>query len=172
MAPQVEGDMITGFRLLKQKQSNWCWASIGVALCAYFDRPSKTQCQLANLLVPQAGPDCCQSPGNADCNSIQLMSAVLAKIGVDRLRSPNQPQDAEKFTFDLVQKEIRRRRAIICLLTGGGGDHYVVVVGWSISNGMPMLHVDDPATGRRATVGFLDFFSFRDRQLLQFTRLA
>lgn len=172
MAPPVERDVLTGFSLHKQKQSNWCWASVGVALSAYFKRPETTQCALVNRVIGVAGLDCCQAPADPSCNSIQLMSAVLAGIAVPRLQSPAQPQPADDLTFDLVKKDIGRRRPIVCLLTGGTGDHYVVVVGWSMVDDLPVLLVDDPATGLRATVGFLDFFSFRGRQLFQFTRLA
>jgi hypothetical protein len=172
MASQAESDILTGFSLLRQRQRNWCWASVGVALARYFHRPQTTQCSLANRVVNAPGVDCCQDPTDPACDSIQLMSTVLGQIGVARLGNPEQPQDADSFDFDLVRNDIARKRPIVCLLTGGDGDHYVVVVGWSMPDGIPTLHVDDPATGLRATTAFIDFFDFRGRQFFQFTRLA
>jgi hypothetical protein len=164
------GTIASPFLLQRQKQSNWCWAAIGVALDKYLKGSDRTQCDLVQTVKSPNGIDCCAQPDHPLCNSIDQITRVLGKLGVARRTNPPQPQGA--VSFDVIKEDVARNRPLICLHSGATGLHYVLVVGWRLDQQIPWLLVDDPALGLRVTVSFADFFSYGGRTWIQTTRLA
>src|SRR5262249_29206876 len=77
-ASTKSGKLSRPFFLEKQLQTNWCWASVGVALSKFFGRPAVTQCQFVQRTRSPAGVNCCATPGNTQCNANEAMSNVFA----------------------------------------------------------------------------------------------
>lgn len=170
-ASQQSGRLPRAFFLEKQRQSNWCWASVGVALNRYYAKASLTQCALVQATLRPIGVDCCTSPNHPSCNVTDKMSRVFATIGLTPRDEPAQPEGALKEAE--VQRDIRAGCPIVCTMLGNGSAHFVVVVAWYIAGGTTYLTVDDPAAGGRRHLPF-DKFSrnFNGRQWAQSTRLA
>lgn len=168
--PATQGRLKSDFFMERQKQTNWCWAAVGLAVNRFYEKPSMTQCGLAQMTLQPASVDCCQSPGNSLCNVNRRISAVLAVIGVARLTDPVQPQSP--VGMDIIQRDIGRNRPIICAMSGGGTNHFVVVVAWALLSGAFYVFVDDPATGTRKERTFTAFqTNFDGRSWIQTTRL-
>ena len=171
MATQVgEGSLRGEFFLERQKQGNWCWAAIGVALALYFHNVTRTQCKLVQATRNPAGVDCCATPDHPECDTVELISRALAEVNVARRNHPAQPEGP--IAYDSIREDIGRDRPVICLMSGPAGEHYVIIVGWFLSGGAPWLVVDDPADGFRRRVSYSDFFNFSGRVWAQTTRLA
>ena len=170
--PQTRGGRLAHpFFLEQQRQSNWCWASVGVALNRFFQRAPLTQCQLVQRTRRPAGVNCCSVPGDPQCDVTENMSNVFATVGLNRRAAPAQPQGA--LAFIEIQADISRDCPIVCAMLGGGSAHFVVMVGWALIDGVEFVTVDDPAVGGRVQRSLRSFTSgFNGRQWAQSTRLA
>lgn len=163
------GKLARPFFLEKQLQTNWCWASVGVALNKFFQRPAVTQCQLVQRTRNPAGVNCCTAPGSAQCNATEFISKVFTNVGLTR-RSP-QPEGA--IEFGDIKADIAANCPIVCAMQGGGTVHFVVIVGWAVINGVQSVVVDDPAVGGRLQRPLGAFATnFNGRRWAQSTRLA
>lgn len=170
IARPARGKLKDTFLVEKQSQTNWCWASVAVAVNRFFDYPPVSQCQVAQRTLRPAGANCCQSPGSEICNVAKRISAAFGAIGVARLSSPAQPQ--ESLGIEDIRHDIARNRPVICAMAGGGTNHFVVVVAWYTANGAPWVSIDDPAMGGRRERSFDAFMTDLDgRRFRQATRL-
>ena len=164
------GRLKHSFLLEKQDQTNWCWASVAVAVNGFLRQPAVSQCQVAQRTRKPVGVSCCQSPGADSCNKPELISKALAAVGVARLSSPEQPQN--ELDVEVIRHDIGRNRPIICAMGGGGTNHFVVVVAWAVIDGVPWIFVDDPAVGARRERSLGSFMADLDgRRFIQATRL-
>lgn len=170
IATPTSGKLRTAFFLEKQTQTNWCWASVAVAVNRFLGKPAVTQCQVVQKTRHPAGINCCQSPGSDPCNTAERISLALAAINVTRLSAPAQPQS--QLGIEEIRSDIARDRPVICAMGGGGTNHFVVIVAWAILNGDPWVFVDDPAVGGRKERALSSFKTdFDGRQFIQATRL-
>ena len=165
------GKLARPFLLERQLQSNWCWASVGVALHRFFKPGPLTQCQLVQRTRQPAGINCCSAPGHAQCNVTELMSRVFSTIGLTRRSSPSQPQGSLPMAD--IQSDIAANCPIVCAMLGGGSAHFTVIVGWAVVDRVDHVIVDDPAVGGRLQRSLQSFSTnFNGRRWAQSTRIA
>jgi len=138
-APQ--GNILLGFRMQIQLQSEWCWAATGASTDRFY-RPTSTltQCGVANLELGTTS--CCQTP--TSCNQQRSLKSVLTKV--QRL-APN-GFTAGPVTFQSLQTQLAARRPVaVRVQWSGGGGHFVVIDGVEVTGNVPTVIVRDPYSG-------------------------
>jgi Papain-like cysteine protease AvrRpt2 len=81
---------LNGFQMEHQRVSRWCWAAVAVSIARFLKVPHpKTQCELANALLPPG--NCCTEPLPADCDDVAGLVAGLGAAGVTAVHSSSQP---------------------------------------------------------------------------------
>jgi hypothetical protein len=168
-AKRQGGKLTRPFFLEQQQQSNWCWASVGVALHRFSQNERLTQCELVRRTRNLTGVNCCATPGHAQCNVTEIMSKVFDTLTLVR-RSP-QPEGA--LVLSDIRSDISANCPIVCAMFGGQTAHFVVMVGWAIVDGVESVIFDDPANGVRVQRSLRAFkTNYNGRQWAQSTRLA
>lgn len=124
--------------LVKQDQTEWCWASVGSAVHAYRTGETITQCKVACTVRER--PDCCTAPSSTACNSPSSLRKTLSLLGNLRGQPIPGPIDASA-----LDQEIGADRPVCCGLKNGDVGHFVVVIGWRQSGVQTMIKIKDPA---------------------------
>jgi hypothetical protein len=160
------GELQRPFTMPEQSQTNWCWAATGVALDEFNNGRRGRQCEMAQKVRDPPGVDCCLTPGDPDCDTVETISKVLDALQIRR--RPFGPPAGR----DVILQDISDDRPIICLLSDGATDHFVVIVAWFEAEGDLWLKVDDPADGLRHRVPYWTLREdYRGRSWEQTTRV-
>jgi hypothetical protein len=164
---------LSGFGMVKQEQTNWCWVAVTQAILKFLGRGVKPQHAIATHHIQHNGRTLICAPPNssvangeicddddacqASCNNAHILRIVLNEF--DSFDS--------KLTlgFDAVQAEINAGRPVACRIQWkGSGGHFIALTGWTIdANGKQQVHVHDPADASGTTVieRIVDFAKLR-----------
>eukprot|EP01133_Synstelium_polycarpum_P011098 gene11098-12931_t len=135
--------------LLKQEQTNWCWAACATMISRYYGHSAVTQCSCANLRLGQSS--CCQIPSSALCNVGASDPEVTRLFRLLNLKSAYQ---ASTLSFGLLVVETGSGRPVEVGYTWRnqgtqqGGGHVAVVIGTATINNKQVVEVNDPAYGK------------------------
>ena len=129
--------------LIKQEQTEWCWAACADMVSDFYGNAAVCQCEFANWLFGLS--DCCSVPSSSLCNrpaEVTDVCGVYNAFGVQCASSSG------TISLAALQYEIDQGRPIEAGLawTGGGG-HAVLVYGYDDHG---KVHVHDPMYGQVA----------------------
>lgn len=130
------------FTMVRQTETNWCWAAVSTSVSHFFNHSSTwTQCLVANAAWSRS--DCCGSGASNACNKPWYLDRALTIVRVfDRMIARSE-------LFSTVQNEINSGRPL-CIRIGwsSGGGHFLSIYGWQITpSGAEFYYVDDPIYG-------------------------
>ena len=148
---------IASFSIEQQKQDQWCWAAVTIAICEFYgDQTWQQQCDVVNdtFAAIRGGVDCCQNGSTLPCNMSWTLSVVLNTA--NHLNGPTRGI----VEFDDLMQEIevgQRPVAIRIMFSDLSTAHFVVLVGCAQTpDGKQWLKVADPslATGNVTTIEY------------------
>ena len=129
--------------MIKQEQTQWCWAGCADMALHYYGNSGVNQCDLANWLFSQSA--CCQIPSSSLCNKpcqVPDVSRVYSAFG---LRST---YNGGSVAFFSLETEVAGGRPVeVGYAWTGGGGHVALVVQTGFINGNQAVRVNDPAYG-------------------------
>lgn len=134
--------------MIKQTESNWCWAACADMVTDYYGNAGLAQCDFANLLF--GFNLCCSAPSSALCNSgcqLNDVSKVLSHYGI------NSSLTQSNVSFSTLDFEILNSRPVEVAyywLDSQGqivGGHVALVIQTGVVNGQQAVRVNDPAYG-------------------------
>ncbi len=140
---------LAGYKLVRQEQTQWCWAALTLAVADFYGKHDWTQGKLVN--VERGRDDACNKPVPPAANMPWYVSKALKRAGhyADKKKQ-------HKLTFEQAKAEIDADRPL-CIRIGwkGGGGHFVGVYGYD-EGGSKLLNIGDPWSGE-ALVAFDTF---------------
>lgn len=133
----------TNVPILKQEQTQWCWATVMQMVFQKYGDTTTQQCSLSNTAF--GNTVCCASPSSSLCN--KPLPVIQISSEWDKFKF------SAKFVNGLIefsdlQNEINNDCPVeIGFKWSGGGGHAVVVIGWDIINLVPHVLIHDPSRG-------------------------
>ena len=134
--------------MIKQTESNWCWAACADMVTHYYGNTGLAQCDFANFLFSLNA--CCAAPSSALCNSgcqLNDVSKVFSRYGI----SSSLTQSNVSFsTLDFEISNSRPVEVAYYWLDSQGkivGGHVALVIQTGVANGQQAVRVNDPAYG-------------------------
>jgi len=129
--------------MIKQEQTQWCWAGCADMTLHYYGNSGVRQCDFANWLFGQSA--CCSVPSSSLCNrgcQVGDVSKVYSNWGIrSTLVNSNVP-------FGTLSLEVSASRPVeVAYAWNGGGGHVALVVQTDTINGRSVVRVNDPAYG-------------------------
>jgi hypothetical protein len=142
-APLGLGAGPLGVPMIKQEQTQWCWAACADMTLDYYGNAGVAQCDFANWLFGQSG--CCTIPTSSLCNrpcQVQDVSRVYTNWNIQSSLIQS------NVAFSTLESEIIKSRPVeVAYAWTGGGGHVALVIQTSIINNRPVVRVNDPAYG-------------------------
>lgn len=152
---------VSGFRMLLQEQSNWCWASVTQAILARVgtamgqgDVATAHLSANGNSLActgPFSGHSgagaCAPTPACAgSCNDRHIIRHILEETGQFRATLST---GGVAPSFQQIQQEIGQQRPVVVVINWpNGAGHFIAVSGWQVSaSGEERVEVHDPKNG-------------------------
>jgi len=149
--PQTRSIPITRLRagktipvpMIKQEQTQWCWAGCADMGLDYYGNAGIRQCDLANWAFGLSG--CCSTPSSSLCNQ-GLPDAKISQLWT--AYGIQNSYTASSVPFATLQSENNANRPVeVAYSWNGGGGHVAIVRGWDQNATGPFLLVNDPAYG-------------------------
>ena len=112
-------------KLVKQEQTQWCWAACTQMVTEFMDVNTPKQCELANFLHGQTG--CCATPGSSACNRPAPYVDIAYVFTFVRIHCIS-----ERFAIPAatILSELQANRPVeMGLLWSGGGGHVAIIYG-------------------------------------------
>lgn len=129
--------------MIKQEQTQWCWAACSDMVLHYYGNPGVAQCEFANWLFSQSA--CCNVPSSSLCNrpcQVQDVSRVYSNWSVkSSLVMSTVP-------FATLDSEVAASRPVeVAYAWNGGGGHVALVTQTAVVSSRSVVRVNDPAYG-------------------------
>ena len=129
--------------MIKQEQTQWCWAGCADMVTHYYGNPGVAQCDFANWLFSQSL--CCGAPSSSLCNNPCKgtdVSRVYSNWGI------NSALTSSTVSFSTLDWEISNSRPVeVAYKWTGGGGHVALVIQTGVVNNQQAVRVNDPAYG-------------------------
>lgn len=132
------------FVMQRQCQTQWCWAAVASSVCGFFGSPNGPsgtpwkQCEIVNRA--HALGVCCQEGASPECNRDGMLDQALEIVSHLAGPATGKAEDIE-----YIAREIDSGRPVGVRIQWRQGDgHFVVITGYSMTGGVPLVHVDDP----------------------------
>ena len=111
--------------LVRQEQTQWCWAACAVMVLRYYGSSVK-QCELADRMFGLSG--CCNAPSSSVCNDSISEGGICALYNDFGLSCNGY---SGTITMDMIESEINQDRPVeCCFKLGTLVSHAVVIIGY------------------------------------------
>jgi hypothetical protein len=142
------------FQIDPQSMTNWCWASVSVAICNFYDdQNQRNQQQMVAFIT---GNEICQTGTFEICNVTYDLDAALNK-----LQHLNNMYDNPLTPDQLIACINNGQQPVACQMSlpGIGGHTVVIVNAYTGPDGQFMVQAADPKDGSINTMTYDQFLN-------------
>jgi hypothetical protein len=139
-------------KLIKQQQTNWCWAACTLMIYTYYNVTNTSQCQLANQEFGKWN-NCCVNGSSSACDQPLSNDNITKLLNVENALSARFANNTLTF-FNLDTQIGYNQPVLIGINWTAGGGHVALAVGTNSSNNNVTLN--DPAEDAQKVVTYND----------------